>query len=129
MGTFTLKPDGKARGNAEFVLLQLAAPGQPIRNIAVLLLDPKKDRIFMRFPDDWRTFPAGDYAEMLPLLAEDFGMKVGEMGAASFLRSLEDTLSNILRLSDRTVIPLPADFKKTLDDLFTTHVIQASRFA
>lgn len=124
MGTSKLKAEEKASRVAEFVLLQLAAPGQPIKNIAVLLLDPKRDRLFMRFPDDWRNFGDGDYAEVLPLLAEDFQMKIGEMGAETFLRSLEDSLSNFLRLSDRTDIPLLASFKKTLDDLFTRHVIR-----
>ena len=125
MGTSKRENEEQAGGNAEFILLQLAAPGQPLRNIAVLLLDPKRDRLFMRFPDDWSRFGNGDYAEILSLLAEDFEMKVGEMGAEGFLRSLEDTLSNFLRLSDRTTIRLPDDFKKALDDLFTTHVIHA----
>ena len=79
----------------------------------------------MRFPDDWLRFGDGDYAEVLSCIPEDFQMKVGEMGAKKFLGYLEDTLSNFLRVSDRTVIPVPADFKKTLDDLFTRHVIQA----
>ncbi len=96
-----------------------------VRNLAVLLLDSRRDHLYMRFPDDLRGFADEEDLELLAALTEDFRLKMGEQGGEKFLLSLEDTLSNFLRLSERTAIPIPFDFKETLDDLFATRVLHA----
>jgi len=123
MGSSSAKQRDPETG--EYLLLQIAAPQREIRNFAVLLLDPRRDHLYMRFPDDLRDFADEYDIELLAALPEDFRAKVGEQGGEKFLLSLEDTLSNFLRLSERRAIPIRVDFKKTLDDLFAEGVVPA----
>ncbi len=90
----------------------------------------------MRFPEDLTAFGSEEDLELLGALPEDFRLQVGKRGGEQFLRLLEDTLSNFLRISERTTIPIPSDFKRTLDELFVIHCVpncseteQASRMS
>jgi phage repressor protein C with HTH and peptisase S24 domain len=59
--------------------------------------------------------------EILELLDGDFEARVGEMGGDAFLRSLEDSLSNTLLITERVEVTV-SGFKTALNRLFEEHV-------
>ena len=107
--------------SGEYLLLALALPGEPVRNIGVLLRDSETGRVYTQIRDHWEEIWDPEEAELLKALGEDFEAKIHEMGGDEFLRSLEDSLSNTLRLSQRTAVAVD-DFSRTLSRLYEEHV-------
>jgi hypothetical protein len=105
----------------EYSVLRLAMPGSPEHNIGVLLLDPATDRLYLRLRDHWEDIAGDEDLEYLEALAEDLAAQAAEGGAASLLRSLEDSLSHILRIGEREEVAVQS-FRYTIDRLFTRHV-------
>lgn len=103
------------------VLLRLALPGRPVHDVGVLLLDPSSGRLHLRLRSHWDDLADADDAEYLAALDEDFRQKVEEMGGQRFLESLEDSLSNILLLTDRETVAVDS-FSRVADQLFERHV-------
>ncbi|MFB3829966.1 MAG: helix-turn-helix transcriptional regulator [Bryobacteraceae bacterium] len=102
-----------ARKRGEYAVLQGNG-----RNIGVLLLDPSTDRLWVRVREDWRE---QDDEDVFPLLEQDLASKAAEMGGQALLASLEDTLSNALRITARARVAVDA-FIRQLDLLFAEHV-------
>ena len=107
--------------SGEYLLLALALPGEPERNIGVLLRDSETGRVYPRIRDHWEEIRDPEEAEWLKALGADFEAKIRELGGDAFLRSLEDSLSNALRLSQRTVVAVD-DFPRALARLYEEHV-------
>jgi hypothetical protein len=59
--------------------------------------------------------------EILELLDEDLETKIEELGAEAFLHSLEDSLSNVLLITERSEVTV-SDFDTALKRLFEEHV-------
>lgn len=110
--------------SGEYLLLALALPGEPQRNIGVLLRDRATGWVYSQIRDRWEEIRDPQDAEWLQALGEDFDAKIREMGGDAFLRSLEDSLSNALRLSQRTVVAVD-DFPRALARLYAEHVESA----
>ncbi len=106
---------------ANFSLLQLALPAKAPLNIGILLLNTATDRLYKKLRRDWSSFADPANVEVLELLDEDFEARIGEMGGNAFLRSLEDTLSNTLLITERREVEV-SDFRIALDRLFEEHV-------
>jgi SOS-response transcriptional repressor LexA len=106
------------RRTGEFSILQLAWPGHSARNIGVLLLDPAADRLFLRLADLSAEEPDPEYCARLE---EGIRDAAREMGAAAFRRWCEDTLSGVLRISDRHAVEVDA-FTRVLERLYAEHV-------
>lgn len=106
---------------AEYLLLQLALPGRPAVNAGVLLFDPEEGRLALKLREDWDELAEPEDAEVLSYLAGDLEQKAAELGGPKLLKILEDSLSNVLRLTDRTAI-VAADFERALGRLFERHV-------
>jgi len=104
-----------------YAILQTALPDRPLTNIGVLLLDPANDKLYMRLRTDLEKLAGDEDAEVLALVEEDFEQKLEEMGGEVFLRLLEDTLSNALRLTGRQSVVVH-DFQRELDKLFSKYV-------
>jgi hypothetical protein len=105
---------------AEVVFLRLALPGQPERNVGLFLLDRGTGNLFVRVRDDWDRIVAPDEAELLSQLSGDFQRRIQELddgGGERFLQSLEEQLSNILRLSNREIVRI-SNIRAELDRLF-----------
>jgi phage repressor protein C with HTH and peptisase S24 domain len=66
-----------------------------------------------------------DDRELLELLDLDIRLKAKEIGGAEFLRTLEDTLSNTLRITPREQVQVTG-FAETLARLYAEHVESAS---
>ena len=107
--------------SGEYLLLALALRGEPERNIGVLLRDSETGQVYPRIRDHWEEIRDLGEAEWLKALGEDFEAKIREMGGDAFLRSLEDSLSNTLRLSQRTAVTVD-DFPRALARLYEEHV-------
>ncbi len=105
---------------AEIIYLKLFLPNRPERNAGVLLLEEDSGLLRFRLRHDWDQIADPDDAQVLALLAMWLEQRIKDLGDASgetLLRSLEDRLSNVLRLSERQTV-LAADARSTLDQLF-----------
>ena len=110
-----------ARRQGTYVLLEAALPGGLPLNIGVLLIDPATDRGWVRMRARYDDLADSEDAEVLEALEEDIRRKVSETGAEAYLRSLEDSLSNALCVSERQVVAVDA-FSRVLDRLYDEHV-------
>src|SRR5579871_6240283 len=94
--------------------------GDDTVNVGVLLIDPETDRLYLRLRRDW-DWVAPDEVEVLSDLEADLERKSAEMGAVRLIEHLEDTLSNMLRITDRRET-VARDFERTLGRLYREHV-------
>jgi SOS-response transcriptional repressor LexA len=106
----------------EFLLLELALPGRPVETCGILLIDPASNELHMRLRRDWSEVADEENAEVLELLADDLRIKAGDLGAEAFVRYLEDSQSNVLRVSDRESVQIHGSADLTAADLYRSHV-------
>ncbi|HXM41121.1 MAG TPA: S24 family peptidase [Bryobacteraceae bacterium] len=107
----------------EYVLLQLALPGQPVHDVGVLLLDANPDsaRHALRLRAHWEDLAGPEDAQYLTALERDFQDKIAESGARRLLESWEDSLSHVLRASEREAVAVDS-FSRVADRIFERHV-------
>ena len=105
---------------AEYVVLQLVVPFRDVENVGILLLNCATGALYWRLRCDWDQLADSDDVEILKLLDEDFRSAVASLGGRKFLASLENSLSNTLRVSDRRRTAVTNGFELALHDLFTT---------
>jgi len=110
-----------ARRQGTYVLLEAHLPGQPAYHIGVYLVDPAADRLWLRMRRSYEGLGEPDDIEVLDALEEDIRAHAAERGAEAFLASLEDSLSNVLRIGQRQAVEVDA-FSRVLDRLFDQHV-------
>jgi len=110
---------GKRAG--EWVLLQAALPARGVRNIGVFLIDPATGRGWLRLRQRFDDIADNEDAEVLEALEEDARTRIEELGAEAWLASLEDSLSNALRVGEREAIGVDA-FSRAIDRLYGEHV-------
>lgn len=103
-----------ARRQGSYVLLEAHLPGEPARPIGVYLVDPASDRLWLRMQQNLED-------DVLAALEEDIRTQAAEMGAEAFLVSLEDSASNVLRVSERQTVEVDA-FSRAIDTLFDRYV-------
>src|SRR5690242_4938155 len=84
---------------ARLSIVQVEIPGQKPVNAGVLLQDPVRDSLYVRFRRDWDLIAPAE-AAVLSELESDLAAKAQELGASKVLGRLQDTLSNALRISD-----------------------------
>jgi len=89
--------------------------------IGVLLLDLNTGRPWLRMRRDFARIADPDDAEVLEDLEDHIRQCLAESGAEAFLRTLEDSLSNTLRVSPRESVSVDA-FSRVLDRLYREHV-------
>ena len=104
-----------------YVVLQAVLPGKAPRDIGVILIDPATDRCWGKLCAHYDDFAAPEDAEVLEALDADLRAKLAEMGAEACLRSLEDSLSNVLRVGDRQAVAVDA-FSRVIERLYGEHV-------
>jgi SOS-response transcriptional repressor LexA len=107
----------------EYVLLQLALPGQPVHDVGVLLLDadPESGRHALRLRTHWEDLAGPEDETYLIALGRDFENKIEEVGARRLLESWEDSLSHVLRVSARETVAVDS-FSRVADRIFERHV-------
>lgn len=104
-----------------YVLLETHLPGQPARNIGVYLVDTASGRLWLRMRRDYEGIADPGDIEVLQALEEDILTRASLTGAEAFLVSLEDSLSNAIRVSHRQSVEVDA-FSRVADRLFDQHV-------
>jgi len=114
-----------ARRRGEYVLLQLALPGQPLHDVGVLLIDadPGSGRHAFRLRSHWEDLADPEDAALLAALQQDIQDKIAEMGARQLLESWEESLSHALRISEREAVEVDS-FARVADRIFEKHVEQ-----
>lgn len=106
--------------SARLSVLELEVPGQEKLAAGVMLEDPSADRLYIRMRRDWsEIFP--EESEVLSAIEHDLASKAGELGAARVLQHLEDSLSNVLRVSDRSEVTVE-QFDRALGRLYREKV-------
>ncbi len=105
---------------SQYMIITLELPGADRVNAGVLLEDAATDRLWVRLRRDWDEF-APEEAEVLAAIEYDLASKAQELGAKELLQYLEDTLSNVLTLTDRREV-LVNDFERALGRLYRENV-------
>lgn len=106
----------------QFCVLSVAIPGQAATPAGVLLFDPVEKELRFKLRSDWPELGVDDDdCEYLEALADDFDLRLRETGGEAFLASLEDSLSNFLRVSEREPVAVSKP-ERTLQKLFDEHV-------
>jgi len=101
----------------QYVTLEVALPGREPEPAGVILYDASDERLEARLRRDWDEIADPEDAELLELVEQDLAAKVAEMGAGAVLKHLEETLSNVLRISQRETVLL-GSFEATLNRLY-----------
>jgi len=109
---------------AQLYVLTLDAAGISVP-AGVLLVDPAMNVLHVRLRRDWDTV-APEEAEVLDALQDDLETKGAEMGAARLIASLEDSLSNALRMSEPKQV-IVENFDRATARLYRQHVEAAAR--
>jgi hypothetical protein len=102
-------------------LLEVALGGKP-QPLGILFADASDGLSVRLLGSD--AFPELEEQEIdiLDALAGDLTAKARESGASSLLASLEDSLSNFLRISDRSAIEYTGSPRRAMDRLFDEYV-------
>lgn len=110
-------------GHATWSLLELARPGAKPVPLGILLVDEATGNLTLRLRGSV-TFDELEEQEIdiLDFLETDLRDKALEAGGPALLSSLEDTLSNFLRIGDRTAVAYTGDPQKMADRLFDEYV-------
>jgi SOS-response transcriptional repressor LexA len=108
-----------------YVVLEAVPPGRTPCNIGVLLIDPETGRAWLRMRRDFEEIADPGEAEVLAGLEEHIRDCLRESGAMAFLASLEDSLSNTVRISDPETVPVDA-FSRAVEQLYREHVAPVS---
>jgi SOS-response transcriptional repressor LexA len=111
------------------VVLEAALPSRPPAPLGVLLVDPETDRGWLQLRRDFAEIADSDDAEVLEALEDHIRQYISENGAQAFLQSLEDALSNAIRVTDRQAVQVDA-FTRVVESLYRDHVepVQVERY-
>ena len=104
-----------------WVVLECALPERPRQNIGVLLIDPASDRAWVRLRPRFDEIADPEDAEVLEALEDDIRGRVAEVGAEAYLASLEDSLSNVVRVGERQAVAVDS-FTRVVDRLYSEQV-------
>jgi SOS-response transcriptional repressor LexA len=104
-----------------YVLLEAVLPARAPFPVGVLLIDFDSGRPWFRMRRDFAGLADPEDAEVLEALEAHIRQCLAESGAEAFLRSLEDSLSNALRVGPREVVAVDA-FSRVLERLYREQV-------
>jgi hypothetical protein len=119
----------QGRGEGVYVLLEAALPDRPLTPRGVLLVDPESDRGWLRMHRDFGGIADLEDSEVLEAVEDHIRQCLSEIGAHAFLASLDDTLSNAIRVTDRQSVQVDA-FSRVVERLSSEHVapVEIQRF-
>jgi SOS-response transcriptional repressor LexA len=106
--------------SAQLFVLTLEVPGEGSVNAGVLLFDPAMNALHLRLRRDWNSV-APDEAEVLEALQDDLEAKSAEMGGSQLLQWMQETLSNVLRISEPRAV-IVENFERGLARLYRQNV-------
>jgi phage repressor protein C with HTH and peptisase S24 domain len=103
-----------------YSILRVALAGEEPVNAGVLLEDPETNRLYIRMRRDWERFAPSE-SDFFSAVEADLTGKAAEYGATWVLKSIEESLSNILLVSDREPVEVE-DFERSLGALYRKYV-------
>jgi hypothetical protein len=104
-------------------LLEIAPDGAKPRPLGILLIDSESGELFQCHLGSGSFKDLNEQEiDIVDLLPADLRKKAGEWGADALLRSLEDSLSGFLRVSDGTAIEFKGSPQRATDRLFGEYV-------
>ena len=119
--------DSEPTRRSDYLLLSVErVASRPAVNIAVLLFDAERDRLYYRFRRDILTVVDSEAADVMSGVPEHLVHMEAELGGSALLRWMEDTLSNYIRISERFTVPTPDDWRACVDRLFVDCVVSES---
>jgi phage repressor protein C with HTH and peptisase S24 domain len=110
-----------ARRRGAYVVLEAALAGRLPQAIGVLVIDPETDRLWVRLRQGYEDIAEPEDAEVLEALEGDIRARAAEMGAERYIASMEDSLSNAVRVSERHSIAVDS-FTRVADRLYGEQV-------
>ncbi|MEO8097307.1 MAG: S24 family peptidase [Acidobacteriota bacterium] len=110
-----------ATQTARLILLTLEAPGTTPVTAGVVLHDPLMDGLHVRLRRDWDGLTAPEDAHVLAALQDDLESKAAELGASQLLSQLQESLSNVLQISEPRKV-LVEDYERALGRFYRQHV-------
>jgi SOS-response transcriptional repressor LexA len=109
------------RRQGTYVLLEAVLPGRAACPIGVILVDMESGRPWFRMRREFESLADPEDAEVLAAMEDHIQECLAEAGAENFLRTLEDSLSNVIRVTERQTIAVDA-FSRALDRLYREQV-------
>jgi|SRR5947209_15172683 len=107
--------------NAEFSVVSFVRPGDGEIAIGILVFDRTLQQLRARFRNDWNNIADTDDIEVLSAIAEEL-IQVGRgSGAEDLLNYLEDTCSNSVRVTPRSLIETE-NLDELIVSLYTEYV-------
>jgi SOS-response transcriptional repressor LexA len=85
------------------------------------LIDASADRAWFRMRTNFAEIADPEDVEVLEALEAHIREAIDEAGATAYLKSLEDSASNAMRITDPQPVPVDA-FSRVLDRLYQEHV-------
>lgn len=110
--------------HAEYSILELHLPGHAPANLGVLVFEPGTGAAEVKLREDAGT--THEDAEVLALLPADLESKAREMGCEKLIALFEDTLSNVVRISERRAAAC-RDLSAAARRLYEIHILGTSR--
>ncbi len=93
-----------------YCLVQYAEPGGQVRNIGVLLYDAAASRVLGRFVEDYGFIKDPEDREVVAEIGFDLVRQVSEApDPLDIINHLEDSLSNVVLISERRPVLIAAD--------------------
>ena len=110
-----------ATAESFYCILQFAPVEATVYNLGVLLYDEPSHRLLTFFRDDY-GFAGEEEIEVLSALGADLAQKATESDdPIEMIEHFEDTLSNNIRISARTIIEIDRDPKELLNEIYLKH--------
>jgi SOS-response transcriptional repressor LexA len=112
-----------------YAVLEAALPARAPRHIGVLLIDSSSGRGWLKLRGCYDDIAEPEDAEVFDALEDDLRARMAQDGASALLDWMEDTLSNVLRITDRREVRAES-FTRTLAQLYEEYVepIEVRRF-
>jgi hypothetical protein len=107
--------------SAELAILQVALDGEVLWPVAILLLDAD-DKLHIRQRADLAAKLSGDDAEVVTAYLADLRDDGRFLSGDEILAKLEDSLSNALRITDRSPVLITATIDAALDEFSRQHL-------
>lgn len=107
---------------AVWSLLELAIPGVSPQPLGVIVADPQSGGFQILCREAAELDLEEDEADVVDALPQDLADKARELGVTQLLDSLEDSLSNFLRITDRDEIALESSLPALADELYERYV-------
>lgn len=105
----------------EYLLIDVALPGQAPETAGVLLFLPDSGEALLRWRRDWEAFVPADEVDDLRDVCMGLEEELSRVGGEKLLAKLESDFSNTIRVSDREKVAVDSP-ERVINRLYRSHV-------